>query len=401
MKFRLALSAALAFAGSAAALAQEIKVGVILPFTGVGAELGQQSIRGVELYLKQNADKLKPYTFNLIKRDEKDASGSTAKTVVQELITQDKVDFLLGWVYSPNAIATAAQVTAAKVPAIIINAGTAHITNLSPNYARVSFSMWHSGYALGEAATKQLKAKTAVIGYTDFPPGKDSLAAFKASFEANGGKVIDEIPMGGANAVPDFTPFFQRAKEKKPDVFFVFVPAGDHATAVARTYGALGMKDAGIKLIGPGDITQDNKLQAMGANGVGLISMAHYNADLDTPENKKFVAAFKAAYGDKEIPDFMSAAGWDGMAAIVHATQQLKGKITVDGAMDALKGWKFESPRGPIMIDPETRDIVMNEYLSEVVQQDGRLVQKAIGKIDAVKDPCKALKIGPCANIPK
>ena len=401
MKLRLAFSAALALAGSAAAMAQEIKVGVILPFTGVGAELGQQSIRGVELYLKQNAEKLKPYTFTLIKRDEKDASGSTAKTVVQELVTQDKVDFLLGWVYSPNAIATAAQVTAAKVPAIIINAGTAHITNLSPNYARVSFSMWHSGHALGTASAKQLNAKTAVVGYTDFPPGKDSLAAFKTAFEASGGKVIDEIPMGGANAVPDFTPFFQRAKDKKPDVFFVFVPAGDHSVAVTRTYAALGMKEAGIKLIGPGDITQDNKLQAMGTNAVGLITMHHYNADLDNPENKKFVAAFKAAYGQNEVPDFMSAAGWDGMAAIVHATQELKGKIDVDGAMKALKGWKFESPRGPISIDPETRDVIMDEYLSQVEQKDGRLVQKTIGKIGQVKDPCKDLKIGPCANIPK
>src|SRR5687767_10040160 len=145
-----------------------------------------------------------------------------------------------------------------------MNAGTAHITTMSPYFVRTSFSMSHAGYAMGEAAAKQLGAKTAVIGYTDFPPGKDSLAAFKMGFEANGGKVIDEIPMGGANAVPDFTPFFQRAKDKKPDVFFVFVPGGDHSTAVVRTYAALGMKDAGVKLIGPGDITQDTKLQPMG-----------------------------------------------------------------------------------------------------------------------------------------
>lgn len=404
MRKAIAWAAAMAAAcavGTTAVSAQEIKVGVILPFTGVGAELGQQAMRGAELYLKQNAESLKPYTFTLIKRDEKDASGATAKTVVQELVTQDKVNFLFGWIYSPNAIATASLVTAAKVPAIIVNAGTGHITNLSTNYARVSFSMWHAGHALGQAAAKQLKAKTAVVGFTDFPPGKDSLNAFKVAFEANGGKVIDEIPMGGANAVPDFTPFFQRAKEKKPDVFFVFVPAGDHSTAVARTYAALGMKDAGIKLIGPGDLTQDNKLQAMGANAVGIITMHHYNADLTNAENKKFVSAFKAAYGEKEVPDFMSVAGWDGMAAIVHATQTLKGKITAEGAINSLKGWKYNSPRGPIQIDPETRDIIMDEHLSEVTMQDGRLVMKNIGRIEAVKDPCKALKIGPCANIPK
>jgi branched-chain amino acid transport system substrate-binding protein len=400
MKRRLALSIAFALTSSAA-LAQDIKVGVILPFTGVGAELGQQGERGIEQYMKLNADKLKPFTFKIIKRDEKDASGATAKTVVQELITQDKVDFLLGWMYSPNAIATAAQVTAGKVPSIITNAGTAHITNLSPNYARVSFSMWHSGHALGTAAAKQLNAKTAVVGYTDFPPGKDSLNAFKASFEAAGGKVIDEIPMGGANAVHDMTPFFQRAKEKKPDVFFVFVPSGDHATAVTRTFGALGMKEAGIRLIGPGDITQDNKLQAMGQAATGLITMHHYNADLDNPENKRLVESWKKDYGANSTPDFVAVGTYDGMAAVVHAAQATKGNITLDGAMAALKSWKHDSPRGPMSIDPETRDVVMNEYLSEVVMQDGRLMQKQIGRIDAVKDPCKVLKIGPCANVPQ
>jgi branched-chain amino acid transport system substrate-binding protein len=270
---------------------------------------------------------------------------------------------------------------------------------MSPYFARVSFSMWHAGYALGEASAKTLKAKTAVVGYSDYPPGKDSLAAFKRSFEANGGKVIDEIPMGGANTVPDFTPFFQRAKDKKPDVFFVFVPAGDHALAVVKTYGALGMRQAGIKLIGPGDITDDAKLQSMGDGAIGLITIHHYNADLDNPENKRFVAAWKKEYGAESNPNFFAVQGYDGMAAMVHVTQALKGKIDPDKAMAALKGWTFNSPRGPIMIDPATRDIVMNEYLSEVVKgKDGRLHQKNLGKIDHVKDACKEFKIGPCAG---
>src|SRR5215472_15917863 len=371
------------------AAAQEIKVGIILPFTGVGAELAQQMDRGMEQYLKLNADQVKPYKITSIKRDSKAPDGATAKIDTQELLTQDKVDVLAGFVYSPDAIASAPVVSAGKKLAVIMNAGTAHITNMSQYCVRSSFSMWHSGYPLGEAAAKQLKAKTAVVGYTDFPPGKDELAAFKRSFEANGGKVVDEIPMGGAGAVPDFTPFFQRAKDKKPDVFFVFIPAGDHAAAVVRTYGALGMRAAGIKLIGPGDITQDTKLQAMGQAAVGLITMHHYNADLDNPENKRFVAAWKKEYGANSTPDFMAVGGYDGMAAIVHVVQALKGKIEVDAALGALKGWKFASPRGPIMIDPVTRDIVMNEYLSEAVMKDGRVYQKVIGKIDGVKDACK------------
>ena len=240
-----------------------------------------------------------------------------------------------------------------------------------------------------------------MIGYSDFPPGKDSLNAFKVAFEANGGKVLDEIPMGGPSVVPDMTPFFQRAKEKKPEVFFVFVPSGDHSTAVVRTYDALGMREAGIKLIGTGDITQDNKLQAMGDNAIGIITMQHYNSDLDNPLNRRFVEAWKKEYGAGAIPDFVAVAGYDGMAAVVHVTQTLKGKITPEGAIDALKGWKHVSPRGPISIDPETRDVVINEYLSEVIKQDGRLVQKPLGMIEAVKDPCKVIKFGPCANIPK
>jgi branched-chain amino acid transport system substrate-binding protein len=278
-----------------------------------------------------------------------------------------------------------------------MNAGTAHITNMSQYYVRTSFSMWHSGYPMGEAAAKQLKAKTAVVGYTDFPPGKDELAAFKRAFEGNGGKVVDEIPMGGAGAVPDFTPFFQRAKDKKPDVFFVFIPAGDHAAAVVKTYGALGMREAGIKLIGPGDITQDTKLQGMGDAAIGLITMHHYHADLDNAENKRFVAEWKKAYGANTTPDFMAVGGYDGMALIVHVVQQLKGKIDGDKALQAAKSFKANSPRGPIAIDPDTRDIIMNAYLSEVVKgPDGKLRQKVIGKIENVKDPCKALKVPPC-----
>src|SRR5262245_2789169 len=397
MKRIIAICAAALAVTAAAAQAQEVKIGVALPYTGIGAEFAQQVDRGMDMYVKLNADKVKPYKITLIKRDVKDPSGANAKIAVQELLTQDNVDILAGWVYSPNAIASAPIVTAGKKLAVIMNAGTAHITNLSPYYVRTSFSMWHAGYALGDAAAKSLHAKTAVVGYTDFPPGKDSLAAFKRSFEAAGGKVIDEIPMGGAAAVPDFTPFFQRAKDKKPDVFFVFVPAGDHAAAVVKTYGALGMREAGIKLIGPGDITQDTKLQAMGDAAVGLITMHHYNADLDNAENKRFVAAWKKDYGADSTTDFMAVGGYDGMAAIVAAAKATNGKMDVDKALAALKGWKFASPRGPIMIDPETRDIVMNEYLAEVVKgSDGKLHQKVIGQIDNVKDTCKALKIPPC-----
>ena len=396
-----AIAALVVLAGGAMtqrASAQEVKVGVILPYTGVGAELAQQIDRGMELYLKLNADQVKPYTITLVKRDSKAPDGAAAKIAVQELLTQDKVDALAGWVYSPDAIASAPVVAAGKKLAVIMNAASSFITNLSTDYVRTSFTMWHSSYALGAAAAKTLHAKTAVVAYSDYPPGRDSLEAFKNSFEANGGKVIDAIPAGGPGAVPDFTPFFQRAKDEKPDVLFVFVPAGDHASAVVKTYGALGMAAAGIKLIGPGDITQDIKLQGMGDAAIGLITMGHYNADLDNPQNKRFVAAWKKAYGPDSTPDFTAVGAYDGMAAIIHAVQATKGKMDGDAAVKSLLGWKFDSPQGPIMIDPETRDIVMNEYLSEVVKgADGKLHENKLAEIDHVKDECNAQAIGPCA----
>ena len=387
--------AALATGGAAAA--QEVKVGLVLPYTGIGAELTQQAERGMELYLKLNADKVEPYKITFVKRDTKAPNGAEAKAMVQELLTQDKVDAIAGFVYSPDAIASAPLITAGKKLAVIVNAGTAFITNLAPEYVRTSFTMWQSGYTMGAAAAKNLHAKTAVVAYTDYPPGKDSLEAFKNAFEANGGRVIDAIPAGGPGQVPDFTPFFQRAKNEKPDLLYVFVPAGDHATAVVKTYAALGMPEAGIKLIGPGDIVQDTKLQAMGPAAVGLITMHHYNADLDNPENRRFVAAWKDAYGVDSTPDFVAVGGYDGMAALVHAIHATNGKLDGEAAVKSLEGWKFDSPRGPIEIDPQTRDIVMNEYLDEVVLgPDNKLHQKVLATIDQVKDQCKALEIGRC-----
>jgi branched-chain amino acid transport system substrate-binding protein len=395
-KRMIVVFAALAVSAGAAS-AQEVKVGVILPYTGIGAEFAQQMDRAMDLYLKVNADQIKPYKIAIIKRDSKAPNGAEAKIAAQELLTQDKVDVLAGWSYSPDAIASAPVVTAGKKLGVIMNAGTSFITNLSPYYVRTSFTLWHASYAMGEVAAKRLHAKTAVVAYTDYPPGKDSLDAFKYAFEKSGGKVIDAIPTGGPGQVPDFTPFFQRAKGEHPDVLFVFVPAGDHATAVIKTYAALGMKTAGIKLIGPGDITQDVKLQGMGDDAVGLITMHHYNADLDNPQNKAFVAAWKKAYGPDSTTDFFAVGAWDGMAAIVHAIKATKGKMDGDVAVNSLLGWKYTSPQGPIVIDPQTRDIVMNEYLDEVYKgSDGKLHQKVLETIPNVKDECKALEFGPC-----
>jgi branched-chain amino acid transport system substrate-binding protein len=392
------LLTAIAMAIPLIAVAANVKVGVVLTYSGGGAELAQQIDRGMNLYLKLHSDELGDNTIELIKRDSKTPGGDVAKTAVQELIVREKVNMLAGFIFSPNAMASAPLATQGKVPMIIMNAGTAWIPSMSPYIARVSFTMWQSGYPMGKYAKEKLGCETAAVGYTDYPPGKDSLEAFKTGFEEAGGKVIDEVPMGGPAEVPDFTPFFQRIKDAGPNCLYVFVPAGNHATAVAKTFANLGMGAAGIKLIGPGDITQDTKLQGMGDAAVGMITMHHYSADYDTPANQAFVKAWKEEYGADSIPDFMGVAGWDGMAAIAHVIKTMNGEVTADGAMEALKGWQFDSPRGPIMIDPDTRDIVQDEHVHEIVKEGDHLKVKVLETIPQVKDPCKVLKVGKCAN---
>lgn len=407
MKKLAAVAAALLMSGwTATGRAETIKVGVVLPFSGVQSDLGQQVDRAFDLYVKLHAKDLGDNKIELIKRDEGPPSGANARNVVTQLITNDKVRLLAGFVFSPSAIATAPLMTQAKIPMLIANAGTAWITNLSPYIVRFSFSMWDPAYPMGTYAAETANCKTAAAGYTDFPPGQDSALAFKTAFEKAGGKVVDEIRMGNPAQVPDFTPFFQRVKDEHPDCFYVFVPSGAHAAGVMKTYGDLGMRAAGVRLIGPMDLIPDYELAKMSDAAVGLVVMSSYADDYDTPANKAFVKAWHDAYGPNSYPDFMSAASWDTMAAIFHVINTLKGNLD-DGSkvIDALKGWTTEGPRGKIQIDPETRDVIQDEHAEEVVKEpagqsgaDGSLGVKILKTYPQVKDECKVLKVGRCAS---
>ncbi|MFZ0066200.1 MAG: ABC transporter substrate-binding protein [Pseudolabrys sp.] len=392
--------AALAFAVGGAAQAETIKIGVVLPFSGANADLGHQIDKAFDLYVKLHANDIAPHKVELIKRDEGPPTGAQAKTVATELITNDKVPILAGFVFSPSAIALAPVVTQAKVPMVIANAGTAWITNLSPFIVRLSFSMWHPAFPMGAYAFNKIGCKTAAMAYTDFPPGKDSTEAFKTGFEKAGGKITDAIPMGSPVQVPDFTPFFQKIKDEHPDCMYVFIPSGAHATGVMKAYGELGMRKAGIKLIGPMDLIPDNKLQDMGDAAIGTIVMGHYAVDLDSAGNKTFNEEWHKAYGKDSYPDFMSAAGWDTMHAIFDTIKKLDGNVS-DGAkvVDAMKGWSADGPRGNVMIDPATRDIVQDEHAMEVYRKpDGKLGERILGTTKAVKDECKELKVGRCGS---
>ena len=392
--------AALALTVGGTAQAADIKLGVVLPFSGANADLGHQIDKAFDLYVKLHAKDIAPHKVTLIKRDEGPPTGAVAKTVTTELITNDKVPLVTGFVFSPSAIALAPVVTQAKVPMVIANAGTAWITNLSPYIVRLSFSMWHHAFPMGAYAYDKVGCKTAAVAYTDFPPGKDSTEAFKTGFEKAGGKVTLSIPMGSPVQVPDFTPFFQRIKDAHPDCMYVFIPSGAHATGVMKAYGELGMRKAGVKLIGPMDLIPDNKLQDMGDAAIGTVVMGNYAVDLDNAQNKAFKAEWHKAYGPNSYPDFMSAAGWDTMHAIFDTIKKLNGDLS-DGAkvVAALKGWKASGPRGPVMIDPATRDIVQDEHAMEVYRKaDGKLGEKILGTTKAVKDECKVLKVGRCGS---
>ncbi len=386
------LVVAAAFALVAApAFAQTIKIGFISTYSGLNANLGEYMERGMRLYMKLHEKDLPPgVKLEILVRDDTGPNPDKARQVAQELIVRDKVQLLTGVIFTPNAMSMAPLVTEAKVPFVIMNAGTAVITTRSPYIARLSFTLWQSSYPLGTwAARKYNNAYTLV---SDFGPGHDAETAFNQAFAAGGGKVLASVRVPLQN--PDWAAYMQRVKDAKPDTLFVFIPAGKTATAVMKNFGDLGLAQAGIKLIGPGDITTDEELVNMGDVALGVTTMFHYSAAGNRPANKAFVAAWKKEYGAKSVPNFISVGGWDGMDAIFSVIKAQKGKIDPDKTMELLKRYKNpNSPRGPISIDPETRDIVQNEYLREVRRVNGELVNVELETFaTAVKDPWKELQ---------
>jgi branched-chain amino acid transport system substrate-binding protein len=381
------LAAGLALSAGVAA-AQTVKIGVITTLSGPNASLGENIDKGIKLYMKQNEKRLPPgVKVELLVRDAGGANPDKAKQLAQELIVRDRVQILTGLVWTPNALAIAPLATEAKVPVVIMNAGTSMITTTSPYLARVSFTLWQSAYPTGVWAAK--KFKRAYIAVSDFGPGHDSEAAFEKAFTEGGGQIVGKVRIPLAN--PDFVPFMQRARDAKPEVLFAFVPAGPQATQIMKAYGELGLAKAGVRFIGPGDLTPDDELPNMGDVPLGIYTVHHYSAAATRDANKSFIAAWKKEYGAKSTPSFMSVGAWDGMDAIYHVIREQKGKIDPDQSMLLLRGYKNpNSPRGPISIDPLTRDIVQNEYLREVRKVGGALANVEVETIaTAVKDPWK------------
>src|SRR5438046_2024806 len=381
--------AAFALAASGA-FAQTIKIGFITSYSGLNGNLGPYMERAVRLYIKQHEKELPPgVKIELLTRDDTGPNPDKARQLAQELVVRDKVKSLAGGIWRPNAMAIAPIATEAKVPFVIMNAGTAVITTRSPYIARTSFTLWQSSYPLGQWASK--KFKTAYTLVSDFGPGHDSEEAFIKGFTEGGGKILGSVRVPLQN--PDWAAYMQARKDARPDGLMVFIPAGKTATAVMKNFGDLGLDKAGIKLIGPGDITTDEELPNMGDIALGVTTMFHSSAAAERPANRAFVAAWKKEYGTNETPNFLSAGSWDGTAMIFEAIKAQKGKLDPEKTMEIFKRYKnADSPRGPISIDPETRDIVQNEYLREVRKVGGQLANVELETFPSVKDPWKELQ---------
>ncbi len=376
---------ALAAAGMPAhSFAQDtIKVGLILPMTGPFASTGRQIEAAVKLYMAENGDTVAGKKIEVILKDDTNVADTT-KRLAQEMVVNDGVKVIAGFGLTPLALAAAPIATQGKVPQIVMAAGTSIITERSPFIVRTSFTVPQKASVMGQWAAKNKITKVFTV-VADYAPGHDAEKIFKEHFTKGGGQIVGEARVPVAS--PDFAPFLQRAADAKPDAIFVFVPSGQGA-AFTKQFVERGLDKSGIKLIATGDLPDDDILNGFGDTAVGLISAGHYSAAHPSAKNKAYVAAFEKANPGMR-PNFMSVGGYDGMHLIYEALKKTNGNADGEALIAAMKGMMFESPRGPIQIDAETRDIIQNIYLRKVEKVDGKLYNVEFGAIDQVKDPGK------------
>jgi branched-chain amino acid transport system substrate-binding protein len=381
----LIAAAAFAFTGGQAT-AQTVKIGVITSYSGFLAQLGDSMDKGFSLYIKTHEKDLPPgVKIELIKRDDTSDKPDVGKRQAQELITRDRVQILTGLVSSPVTAAIAPLTAESKTPLVLMNAAGTSLTRLSPYVARVSFTLWQQSYPLGKWAAQQ-GWKTGATAVADYIPGHDAEGGFVKGF-ADGGGTLKSVRF--PQAQQDFSPFLQRIKDDRPDFIFTFVPASKYATSFVKTWIDLGLKNAGIKLIATQDLVPDDELPNMGDLPLGIVTAGTYSAAAKRPANQEFLAAWDREYSGKVLANYIAVGGWDGMAAIFEVIKQTKGKFDGDQAMAILKGWKHESPRGPIEIDPQTRDVIQNVYIRRTERVDGKVANVEVETIPMVKDPWK------------
>lgn len=381
-----ALTAAALIFGPVTARAETVKVGLIAPFSGPFAVWGKQFKEAVEAYQKVNGKLVNGHTIEVLYRDAGGINPAKARQLAEELLLRDKAKFLTGFTMTPNALAVAEIINEAKIPAIIMNAATGMITRQSPYFVRVSMTIPQYIKPVGDWASKVAGKKTAYTIVSDYAPGHDAEIYFSKGFEAHGGKVVgkDRAPI----STTDFAPYLERARQSNAEAVYIFVPSGAPSIAAIREFARRGLKDKGVLLLAGGEV-QEIFLPAIGDEVIGAISGLHYTETRNSALNNQFRKALVELHGDKAIPDIASVGAWDGMQLIYEAVRKFGPSVTGDQALGMFKGMQWESPRGPVMIDPVERDIIQNVYLRKVEKRDGKLVNIDFFTAPMVKDPWK------------
>jgi len=377
--------AMLAAAGltTAASAQGTIKIGVIAAYSGQFADTAAQIDNGIKLYMKQHGDTVAGKKIEIIRKDTGGPNPDVAKRLAQELVVRDKVDILAGFTLTPEALGAAGIATEAKKLLVDMNAATSIVTEKSPYIVRTSVTLAQISETAGTWAATKGGVKKVYTMVSDYGPGLDAEAGFQKAFKAAGGQVVGSVRMPVAN--PDFSAFVQRAKDLNPEAIFIFIPGGAQPAALGKAFAERGIDPKKIKIISTGEAVDETALKALGDLGLGRISVWHYDYNLPSKTNQAFVKAFNADF--KRNPDFFAVGAYDGMHLIYEALKKTKGKTDGDSLLAAAKGMKWESPRGPISIDPKTRDIVQNVYIRRVEKVNGKLVNVVFDTVKDVKDP--------------
>ncbi|MBV2182897.1 ABC transporter substrate-binding protein [Castellaniella sp. MT123] len=382
---KLLAACILAATGAGVAQAQDLKVGLVLPLSGPFASTGQQMMNGAQLYLKEHGDTVAGRRIVLIPKDDTGVSPAISKRQAQTLLIQDKVEVLAGFGLTPGAFSVAPLATEAKVPMVVLNAATSSITTKSPYIVRTSMTLPQVAAPMASWAVAN-GIRRVYVAVADYGPGHDAAAQFKKTFSAAGGDVVGEVHTPLTS--PDFAPYLQKIKDVRPDAVFLFVPNGEQGVAFAKGYRERGLSEAGIRLLATGDVVTEDVLAAMGDSAVGMISAFHYSEAHESPENKSFVDAYAKAYPGTR-PNMVAVAAYDGMRLIRETLLKTGGNAQGDAFIAAAEGLEWTSPRGPVRIDPKTRDIVQNVYIRKVERVNGVLQNVEFDTVAMVRDPGK------------
>jgi branched-chain amino acid transport system substrate-binding protein len=378
----LTMAAWLPLASSLAQAQDTIRIGVIGAFSGPFVQIGKPFEDGIKTYLQQNGDRVAGKKIEIIYRDDHGSNSELSKRAAQELVAREKVHFLIGFSLTPSAIAVAPIATQTRTPMIVMNAVTTGITAKSPYMLRTSMTMQQMTEPFGTWTAKNKIGKVYSL-VSDYSTGVDAEARFAKGFTEGGGKIVGSARVPLAN--PDYSPFVQRVKDQKPDALFFFAPGAEDGVGLLKAFSDKGLDKAGIKFLGVGDMTSDSPtLEALGDRALGAVTVLNYSTVLDNEANRTFLKAYAAANPNRPAPTFTTVAAYDTMGMIAETVRQLNGNVTGDAALKVLSGMKWDSPRGPISIDPASRDIVQNMYIREVKKVNGKLVNQPISVLKDV-----------------